>query len=291
MLKYKYLIPSLILCLILTGCSFTRGEKTTEEITEEAPLVEASGTSAYYDINADVKDVATYTDADNDTEEDLYKVEESDTYELVTEYTSASEFYAELPEYSGEVSIVVNNDIPFFTEEDMTTECYTYYGELDELGRTQYSMCVTCSEDLPEGDREAIDKSIKPTGWVQNKYPGIVDSDPPYLYNRSHLLLNAALGTQSDVLENLITGTRYFNTQGMWPNEEEVLNFIKTGNMHVLYRVSPFYQGDNLLASGVLMEAKSVEDNGQSLSMCRWVYNVQPGIEIDYETGENHSLE
>lgn len=284
-LKNLKLLPFLLM-LSLTGCSLTRngeGKKKEPETTEE-PLITASGTSAYYDINENVKDVATYTEAEEESEDT------TEEYEITTEYTDINDYFSDIPEYSGEVSVIVNNDIPFFTDDQLTTECYTDYGSLDPLGRTQSSIAVVYADNLPEGERGEIGH-IKPTGWVQNKYEGIVDSDPPYLYNRCHLVMWAMIGDESNVQENLITGTRYFNTSGMLPNETEVLNYIKTSGNHVIYRVTPYYNGDNLLANGVLMEAKSVEDDGASLSLCRWVYNIQPGIEIDYSTGDNRSLE
>ena len=277
-----------LLMLSLTGCSLTRnGEGKKESETTEEPLVTASGTSAYYDINENVKDVATYTDSDEagNTEEEK---------EYTAEYSDMNDFFENgLVEYSGDASIIVNNDIPFFTDDQLTTECYIDYGVLDELGRTQASIAVLHKDNLPKEERTDIDDDIKPTGWVQNKYPGIVDSENGWLLQRCHLIMNRMIGSESDVITNLLTGTYYFNNTSMYMNEIEALDYIKynENGYHLLYRVTPYYIGDDLMARGVLIEGKSVEDNGESFSMCRWAYNVQPGIEIDYATGDNWILE
>lgn len=277
-----------LLMLSLTGCSLTRnGEGKKESETTEELLVTASGTSAYYDINSNVKDVATYTDSDEagNTEEEK---------EYTAEYSDMNDFFENgLVEYSGDASIIVNNDIPFFTDDQLTTECYIDYGVLDELGRTQASIAVLHKDNLPEEERTDIDDDIKPTGWIQNKYPGIVDSENGWLLQRCHLIMNRMIGSESDVITNLLTGTYYFNNTSMYMNEIEALDYIKynENGYHLLYRVTPYYIGDDLMARGVLIEGKSVEDNGESFSMCRWAYNVQPGIEIDYATGDNWILE
>ena len=259
-------IKILIFCtlsLLLSGCSLKFPGRQEQTTTEEI-IAASSGEDDFLDINADIKE-STRTDA-----------ETSSAFKLST-----------IPEYNGSAYVTVNNDVPFFSSrEKETTSCYRNYGQLDSLGRATSSIMYTCKEELPDEEREGLE-DLKPSGWEQAKYPGIVDSEPAFVYNRSHLLMWALIGNESDVIENVITGTRYFNTQAMLPNEEIVLNFIKSSDMHVLYRVTPYYKGDNLLAEGVLMEAMSVEDNGKSLSLCRWAYNVQPGIKIDYKTGKN----
>ena len=280
-MKRKLLIANLIVILFLTGCSLPkigREKKTTEEVI----IAASSGTDAYEDQNKHVNNaVPKITEDKESTKKSNEETSEESTEEPVSEFN-----YDDIPEYSAEPYIVVNNDKPYFTEDMLTTECYQDYGTLDELGRTPETTIVTCYEELPSGERGSIGH-IKPSGFKQNKYPGIVDSDPAFIYNRSHLAMWALVGDYSNIPENLITGTRYFNTEGMLPNETIILNYIKESKQHVLYRVTPIYLGDDLLARGVLMEAMSVEDRGESLSLCRWAYNVQPGIEIDYSTGEN----
>lgn len=270
-MKRLLLLINFILALLLTGCVIPakgREEKTTEEIV----LAASSGTDPYDDINQYIKEATP----GNAAKKKSGSVSNSES----------SFNYSDIPEYSGEPYIVVNNDRPYFTEEMLTTDCYQDYGTLDELGRTPATTIVTCYEELPSGERGEIGH-IKPSGFKQKKYPGIVDSDPPYLYNRAHLGMWAMLGDKSNVPENLISGSRYFNTESMLPNETIVLNYIKESKQHILYRVTPIYIEDDLVARGVLMEAMSIEDKGESLSLCRWAYNVQPGIKIDYKTGES----
>jgi DNA-entry nuclease len=138
---------------------------------------------------------------------------------------------------------------------------------------------------MPTEERGEIGM-IRPTGWKQNKYPGIVDSDPPYLYHRCHLIAFALTGQNANE-KNLITGTQYMNTEGMLPWELKVMRYLDGSDNHVLYRVTPFFEGYDLLSRGVEMEAYSVEDNGRDVCFHVFVYNVQPGIAIDYRTGEN----
>lgn len=263
-----------IVSSFVTGCERKEKEKVTEEI-----LYESSGTDAYYDINED---------ADPAYHSSFSTSNDATSSDASTEYNAPDSFIGLSPsDYNGEPYVVINNDIPFFNDGLNITVCAVNYGELDSLGRTQASEAITCYEELPTDEREDIG-DIKPSGWKQAKYEGVVDSEPPFLWNRSHLLMWAMLGNDSNLQENLITGTRYFNTQGMYPNEEIVLNFIKNHHdLHVRYRVTPFYSGDNLVADGVLMEAMSIEDEGASLSLCRWAFNVQPGVNIDYGTGES----
>lgn len=191
-----------------------------------------------------------------------------------------------VPEYSGQAYAIINHDDPFFLESEMTTEIYVQLSELDSLGRCGIAMMCAGMETLPEGERGSIG-SIKPSGWMQAKYPELIDEGPGYLYNRAHLLMWALSGVNDDP-RGLITGTRYLNVEGMLPNEEQVLDYIEDTGEHVMYRVTPVFSGDNLVADGVLMEAASVESDG--LRFCRYAYNVQPGIEIDYETGESQQV-
>ena len=196
---------------------------------------------------------------------------------------------AQLPDYAGEGTFEVNGNEPFFEETDLLEEGQSVYSPLDALGRCGPAMICAGPETLPEGERRSI-ADIKPTGWHTVKYDGIAknDSDPGFLYNRCHLLAHCIAGRspQNDQAENLITGTRYMNTDGgMLPYEIRTAEYIQTTGDHVLYRVTPVFLGDDLLAKGVLMEAQSLEEDG--LSFCVFAYNVQPGITIDYATGES----
>lgn len=187
----------------------------------------------------------------------------------------------EVPEYSNEICVEINDNKPYFTEADYTTEAFEKYSELDYLGRCGIAYANVCKEIMPpKGDERGDISSIYPTGWKQTKFNG------EYLYNRCHLIAHS-LSDEDDNKQNLITGTRYFNVQGMLPYERLVYEYIQNNkNNHVLYRVTPIYKGDNLVASGVEMEAYSVEDNGKGICFNVYIYNVQPGANIDYATGK-----
>ncbi len=193
-----------------------------------------------------------------------------------------------VPEYTGQLSEEVNGSVPFFDEEEKQVSDLLSFGALDSLGRCTGSMGCAGPETLADGNRGEIG-FIQPSGWVQNKYEGIVDSTPPFLYNRSHLVMWALFGDETNVAENLITGTRLFNASddGMLGTEVKVIRYIENTGNHVLYRVTPLFCDDELLARGVLIEASSIEDQGSGLSLCTFVHNVQPGITIDYLTGDN----
>ncbi len=194
-----------------------------------------------------------------------------------------------IPEYSGKDVIELTGNRPCFTVYDFDHITGENYRELDGLGRCGTAYAMISRDMMPTEPRGEIG-SIKPTGWKQAKYPGIIDSDPPYLYNRSHLIAYALTGQNANEL-NLITGTRYFNTELMLPYELRVARFLDHNDDHVLYRVTPYFRDDELVARGVEMEAFSVEDNGEGVCFHVFCYNVQPGIEIDYETGENREIQ
>ncbi len=184
--------------------------------------------------------------------------------------------------YTGEPYVVVNDNVPTFTAKEKTTKAYETYGKLDRLGRCRAAMACLGKELMPTEKRGAIG-SVKPTGWQTAKYDFV---DGKYLYNRCHLIGYQLSGENAN-RRNLITGTRYLNVEGMLPFENMTADYIhETGN-HVLYRVTPIFFGDNLVASGVQMEAFSVEDDGDGICFHVYCYNVQPGVTIDYATGEN----
>lgn len=189
---------------------------------------------------------------------------------------------AGIPDFSGTPYVEVNGNIPYFTDKDMTTESYETYAELDALGRCGVVMSCIGRDLMPTEDRGSIGQ-IKPSGWHTVKYDTV---DGKYLYNRCHLIGFQLTGENAN-RKNLITGTRYMNTEGMLPFENMVADYIKETDNHVLYRVTPVFEGNELVARGVLMEAKSMEDNGAGILFCVYVYNNQPGIQIDYLTGES----
>lgn len=188
----------------------------------------------------------------------------------------------EIPEYTDKIYVILNNNIPYFEESDYTTKSFENYSNLDELGRCGVAFANICKETMsPEGDKRGDISSVKPTGWEQAKYNG------EYLYNRCHLIGYQLSDEDANEL-NLITGTRYFNVNGMLPFENKVAEYIEENEEnHVLYRVTPIFKRDNCLASGVEIEAYSVEDKGQGICFNVYVYNVQPGITIDYKTGKS----
>lgn len=189
----------------------------------------------------------------------------------------------EIPAYSGQAYVEVNGNIPYFEDSELSAESYEYYSELDLLGRCGVCMASIGQDIMPTEERGEIG-GVRPSGWHTVKYPGMIDGN--YLYNRCHLIGYQLAGENANT-KNLITGTRYMNTEGMLPFENMVADYVsKTGN-HVMYRVTPVFEGDNLLSDGVLMEAKSVEDNGAGVLFNVFCYNVQPGITINYENGES----
>ena len=191
-----------------------------------------------------------------------------------------------IPEYTKNPYVTINNNIPSFTQEDYNLGVFENYSKLDNLGRCSVAYANICKEIMPSKDekREAIGM-IKPSGWQTVKYEGIVEGN--YLYNRCHLIGYQLAGENANE-KNLITGTRYMNVEGMLPFENKVADYIeKNPNNHVLYRVTPVFQGNNLLASGVQIESYSIEDNGKGICFNVYIYNVQPGIKIDYVTGKS----
>lgn len=190
---------------------------------------------------------------------------------------------AQIPEYTGSHYTVINDNEPEFEADDFSTEAFEDYSELDDLGRCGVAYANICQEIMPTEKRGAIGM-VKPSGWHTVKYPELIKDR--YLYNRCHLIGFQLAGENANT-KNLITGTRYLNVDGMLPFEDEVADYVKETDNHVLYRVTPVFDGDNLVASGVQMEAESVEDDGAGVKFNVFCYNIQPGIGIDYATGDS----
>ena len=189
----------------------------------------------------------------------------------------------EIPEYTGEPYVIVNNNQPTFSEDELTIVAYEEFPNLDPLGRCgTVSACIGV-ELMPTEERENI-SHVTPSGWVNVKYPFV---DGEYVYNRCHLI-GFQLTGENDNEYNLITGTRYLNVEGMLPFENMVADYVKETENHVLYRVTPIFEGDELVARGVQMQAVSIEDNGDGICFNVYCYNVQPGVIIDYATGESY---
>lgn len=201
----------------------------------------------------------------------------------MTETTVNAADLSQIPNYTGNPYTIVNDNEPEFDESDFTTEAFETYSDLDNLGRCGVAYANICKELMPTEKRGKIGM-IKPSGWHTVKYPEIIKDR--YLYNRCHLIGFQLAGENANE-KNLITGTRYLNVDGMLPFEDEIADYVNNTGNHVLYRVTPVFDGDNLVASGVQMEAESVEDSGEGVKFNVYCYNVQPGIGIDYATGDS----
>ncbi len=191
----------------------------------------------------------------------------------------------EIPEYDGQPYVIIDNNIPEFSGEDMVTRGFEKYSDLDFLGRCGVAYANVGQDTMPAEKRGDI-SDVYPSGWENEEYDFIADGG--YVYNRCHLI-GYQLAGENDNEKNLITGTRYMNVEGMLPFEDEVAEYVKETDNHVLMRVTPIYEGTSLVASGVQMEARSVEDDGDGVQFNVYCYNVQPGVEIDYSTGYNHA--
>ena len=210
-----------------------------------------------------------------------------DQSDILPEYSDeGAQSLEEIPEFTDVAYVAVNDNVPFFLPEEYTTESYEEYADLDALGRCGVTVACIGVDIMPTEARGEIG-SVKPTGWHSVKYD-IVEGK--YLYNRCHLIGFQLAGENANK-RNLITGTRYLNIEGMLPFENLVADYVKETKNHVLYRVTPLFDGDNLVAHGVLMEGWSVEDEGEGVCFCVYAYNAQPGIVIDYATGESRLAE
>ena len=219
-------------------------------------------------------------------EEEGYLPEETAPPEDAEEIADAAFSLAQVPKYSGEAYVPMNGNAPYFDPEGIPPESFEYYASLDELGRCGVTAACIGVDIMPTEERGEIG-SVKPTGWQSVTYANV---DGRYLYNRCHLIGFQLAGENAN-RGNLITGTRYLNIEGMLPFENMVADFVKETENHVLYRVTPIFVGSELVARGVLMEGWSVEDQGESICFCVYAYNVQPGIRIDYATGESELME
>lgn len=187
-----------------------------------------------------------------------------------------------IPAYSGDYYTEINDNLPYFSEEEYSSDSYEFYSDLDTLGRAGEAIACIGPDLMPTVERGEIGM-IKPSGWIQNKYDWV---DGKYLYNRCHLIGYQLTGENANE-KNLITGTRTFNVEGMLPFENEVASYIHETKNHVMYKVTPVYDGTNLLAEGVQMQAISIEDGGYGVCFNVFVYNVEPRVEIDYTDGNN----
>jgi len=267
---YKFKLFNLLILLLVTVLAMTSC------YAEVKLAFEPQSTVSFADIEENRQSEITETkppvnesEIDNETELESIKQSELEQAESI-------------PEFTDEPYFVLNDNQPLFTEDEITTEAYEFFSELDALERCGVTRACVGRELMPTEDRESI-SHVKPSGWVNVPYDFV---DGRYLYNRCHLI-GFQLTGENDNERNLITGTRYMNVEGMLPFENMVADYVKETNNHVMYRVTPIFKGDELVVRGVQMEAWSVEDDGEGICYNVYIYNVQPGVEIDYSTGES----
>ena len=259
----------LLLCMLLTACS------------SGSTIGEPTATSAVSAVqNSDNQASEAVTEPENTSESSSSS---SGTSEATTTQEKSTVFSLDsVPAFSGDPYVAVNDNRPFFTDADFTAKSFESYSDLDNLGRCGVAYANVSKDTMPTEERGSIGQ-VKPSGWHTVKYDCV---DGKYLYNRCHLI-GYQLTAENANVKNLITGTRYLNVEGMLPFENMVADYIKETGNHVLYRVTPIFSGNNLVASGVLIEAESVEDKGEGICFCVYCYNNQPGITIDYAAGES----
>lgn len=268
-----------LLLLFLCSCSKPYSAGQTAETTETAEILGGETVTK--------EEAPTKGDEAPQTKEDSSSAsgDNSGSVSPNTENLGTKELdLSSVPAYSGSPFAVVLDNLPFFTAREITSTPFESYSDLDALGRCGAALASCGKEIMPkEGEERGSISSIKPSGWVQAQYD-IVSGK--YLYNRCHLI-GWQLSAENANKKNLITGTKYINVEGMLPFENMVADYIKETGNHVMYRITPHYQGSDLVASGVQMEAYSVEDGGEGICFNVYCYNVQPGIRIDYATGKS----
>lgn len=280
--KLSYFLTLLLCLCMLVGCGSGAATQVMLKVedSETESYVETVQTEFAENDPGDETEIQTAAETEIQA---AAQVQSDDSKQKVVHTGTASAFNAaDVPAYSGEPYTAVNNNEPYFTSDNLTTEAFENYSELDALGRCGVAYANVCLETMPTEKRGSISE-VKPTGWHSVKYDNV---DGKSLYNRCHLI-GYQLTAENANQQNLITGTRYLNVDGMLPFENMVADYVKETDNHVLYRVTPIFTGDNLVADGVLMEGYSVEDEGDGICFCVYAYNVQPGITIDYATGDS----
>ena len=280
--KLSYFLTLLLCLCMLVGCGSGAATQVMlkAEDSETESYVETVQTESAENDPGDETEIQTAAETEIQA---AAQIQSDDSKQKVVHTDTASAFNAaDVPAYSGEPYTAVNNNEPYFTSDNLTTESFENYSELDALGRCGVAYANVCLETMPTEKRGSISE-VKPTGWHSVKYDNV---DGKSLYNRCHLI-GYQLTAENANQQNLITGTRYLNVDGMLPFENMVADYVKETDNHVLYRVTPIFTGDNLVADGVLMEGYSVEDEGDGICFCVYAYNVQPGITIDYATGDS----
>ena len=287
-----FLLAALVLSL-LVGCSTDEGNSSN--YPDDSPSSVSSGIVESPQSTDRVEQSSADTDDSGVEAEDPsgsngqsnmtgQEIDQPVSSTLPSESTAATSFsLSDVEPYSGSAYVAVNGNIPYFTSSELTTTSFELYSALDSLSRCGTAYACIGQDLMPTEERGSIG-SVKPSGWHTVRYNGVVDGN--YLYNRCHLIGFQLSGENANE-RNLITGTRYLNIDGMLPFENMVADYVQETNSHVLYRVTPVFEGDNLLAAGVLMEGYSVEDDGDGICFCIFAYNVQPGVTINYATGDS----
>ena len=290
MKRTKAIILSLLLLLSLLFGGCGDGEVTQNDNSPEINTstvvteIEENDNSQSEEINQNEEKGEDKQDTADDSQVNNQR-EDNSAPNQASEQNNSSFNLNDVPAYNGKAYVAINNNEPFFSQADYTTQSFERYSELDDLGRCGAAFANVGQDIMPTEDRGDI-SSVTPSGWKNKNYGDLIDGC--YLYNRCHLLGFQLTGENANE-KNLITGTRYLNIEGMLPFENMVADYVKETNNHVLYRVTPIFDRDNLLASGVLMEGYSIEDEGEGISFCVYCYNVQPGIVIDYATGDSYA--
>jgi len=253
-----------LISVFITGCGSGNTEQDFTEITSESKYITF------------IKE----TFVETATEQFIEEITEETT--SVPAISQNNFNVSDIPPYSGSPYTAINDNVPFFKTSDLKPVSFEEYSHLDSSGRCGVAYACIGKDIMPTEKRESI-SSVNPSGWQSVTYDNV---DSKFLYNRCHLIGFQLTGENANE-ENLITGTRYLNIQGMQPFENMTADYIKETNNHVLYRSTPIFENSNLIASGVLMEGYSVEDKGAGICFCVYVYNVQPGIKIDYSNGNS----
>lgn len=282
----------LLAFLLVMGClgSLTDKEKDNEpQQSIEESVTEEQQAAAVLTSEAATQDSGAIADGQKETAEPESKPAEAPTEKASEQQPTAAPVKAspvnstDIPSYAGRAYVEINGNVPYFDDSELITQSFETYSNLDSLGRCGVAYANVGVDLMPTEERGSIGQ-VKPSGWHSVRYNGVVDGN--YLYNRCHLI-GYQLTAENANEKNLITGTRYFNTEVMLPFENMVADYIKETNNHVLYRVTPVFSGNNLVADGVLMEAKSVEDAGEGVLFNVFCYNVQPGVAINYADGSS----
>lgn len=281
-MKKRWISALLVIVLtlsILTGCG---GEQVTSETGAASPQVTDTIASGNSLLSDDPEEAPQTSDGPAEGDAAPEASAPMQPEQITSGATTTTFSISEVPAYSGSAYVAINGNLPYFTTEDLTTNSFESYSSLDYLGRCSTAYACVGQDIMPTEERGSIGQ-VKPTGWHTVKYDCV---DGKYLYNRCHLIGYQLTGENANE-KNLITGTRYLNMDGMLPFENMVADYVQETNNHVLYRVTPIFEGENLLADGVLMEGYSVEDDGDDICFCVFAYNVQPGVTINYATGDS----